>query len=156
MAQNIFYILMSCCFFYSCSLKNNTPSDQSIEEDSVMTTRHENEMVTNLSDTQLHNSEPPQESKITNPKFPLKNVFGTWTRDNDDLDGPDFRLDSESVYSISSKEYIPYIINYDTITIFEYHDGIVSKGIIKDATNDSLIIFWDTKDTNRYVRWKRD
>jgi hypothetical protein len=99
------------------------------------------------------NNEHPKQTKIINPKFNLKLLFGIWTYDPE---GPhaDFELTKKSFYVVDydGNGDMPYIINRDTITV--YYPDYVSVGIIKSVTKDTLKIDWDKNGIVNCVKWK--
>ncbi|PKH69103.1 hypothetical protein CXF59_02250 [Flavobacterium sp. ALD4] len=100
------------------------------------------------------NNEHPKQTKIINPKFNLKLLYGIWTYD---LEGPhaDFELTKKSFYVVDydGNGDMPYIINQDTITV--YYPDYVSVGIIKSVTKDTLKIDWDKNGIVNCVKWKQ-
>lgn len=100
----------------------------------------------------VENIERPAASEITNLKFPLSNLYGIWTYDPE---GPhaDFELNEKWFFVVDydGDGSMPYIIKRDSIIV--YYNDFISRGLIKEATGEILMIAWDGQEATRYVRW---
>jgi hypothetical protein len=139
----------------SCAKKESTKK-ANLEKSTIHKT--ENRIVETVSEKNtdiesVQNIEQPKQSKIINPKFDSKLLFGIWTYDPD---GPhaDFQLTKKSFYVVDydGNGDMPYLINQDTIKV--YYNDFISVGIIKNATKDTLKIDWDENGIINYVKWK--
>ncbi|MGL2987181.1 hypothetical protein ACSVH5_06255 [Flavobacterium sp. RSSA_27] len=139
----------------SCTKKESTKK-ANIEKSTIDKT--ENRIVETVSEKNtdienVQNIEQPKQSKIINPKFDSKLLFGIWTYDPE---GPhaDFQLTKKSFYVVDydGNGDMPYLINKDTIKV--YYKDFISVGIIKNATKDTLKIDWDENGITNYVKWK--
>ena len=139
----------------SCTKKESTKK-ANIEKSTIHKT--ENRIVETVSEKNtdiesVQNIEQPKQSKIINPKFDSKLLFGIWTYDPE---GPhaDFQLTKKSFYVVDydGNGDMPYLINKDTIKV--YYNDFISVGIIKNATKDTLKIDWDENGITNYVKWK--
>ena len=139
----------------SCTKKESTKK-ANIEKSTIDKT--ENRIVETVSEKNtdienVQNIEQPKQSKIINPKFDSKLLFGIWTYDPE---GPhaDFQLTKKSFYVVDydGNGDMHYLINKDTIKV--YYKDFISVGIIKNATKDTLKIDWDENGITNYVKWK--
>jgi hypothetical protein len=102
----------------------------------------------------------PDNSEIKNFKFSKDMLFNYWAHSDDGVFA--FRINKTGFYigAIGELSSIPYLIQNDTIEVFEYHGGPngmeTSKGVITKLTNDSLVISFFTGGSSigRYVKFK--
>ncbi len=95
-----------------------------------------------------------EKQKIINSSFPVKNLFGIWTKDPNGSHA-DFELTETSFYDadFDGNGYMPYEINDNKIKV-HYPDS-EKTGLIKKAKNDSLVIYWASGEYSTYVRWTK-
>ena len=94
-----------------------------------------------------------EKNDITNPAFPIENIFGIWTKDPTE-NTIDFELTEKSFFVLDQNGdgNLPYKIDGNKI-IVKYPKSLQS-GLIKKAKNDSLIIYWASGEYSIYKRWK--
>ncbi len=99
----------------------------------------------------------PAHSTITDPASPTELLFHPWAHE---ATNASYAMKFDKVLCRinygDSVVSVPYILKRDSIEIFEYHDGLTSKGIIRKLTEDSLIVSWETGDENNYVRYREE
>jgi hypothetical protein len=95
-----------------------------------------------------------EKQTIINSSFPVKNLFGIWTKDPN-RSHADFELTETSFYDtdFDGNGYMPYGINYNKINV-HYPDS-EKTGLIKKAANDSLVIYWASGEYSTYLRWTK-
>lgn len=144
----------------ACS--NGTTSDyqNDNQKDTILNTATESKILLNSKEIiqdeiERQDKRVPDSSKIIDPTYPMDYLFKSWAHETTD-EKPAFTVDKK-FFRINYRETtvnVPFIIQKDSIEIFEYHDGQTSRGVIEKLTVDSLIIRWTTGDRNEYVSYK--
>lgn len=97
----------------------------------------------------------PEFNSITNSKYDINKLFGTWLVNGDkNLEG--FRISNDEFYTFGfdGNRNMRYQINYDSIIIYKDNYYYQRKGVIKEIENNKLIILWNGNETTKYESWK--
>jgi|GEM_PF-4869446 len=128
------------CLFISCINKKPDPTSNNISQDTSS-----NNITNQTKPTH------PIKSEINDFKYSKELLFKKWMHDLNDNNYAFEFTDKSFLINYDRVISVPYIINHDSIEIFEYHDSETSKGKIIKLTSDSLVIKWITEDVNRYT-----
>ena len=139
----LFISIFICLLAISCAKDKKTQTTKAVTDSLPLKKSKEKSTV------KIANIKDP----VINPKFDLELLYGIWTVDNN---GPhaDFELTKKSFYVVDydGDGSMPYMINYDTITV-KYPD-YNNIGIIKKVVKDTLIINWNSGVDVTYFTWK--
>ena len=93
-----------------------------------------------------------RKTKIEKIAFPLENILGIWSQNQDDPHA-DFEITKShfELVDYDGNGEMQYEINDNKIKVYYPDSELV--GLIKKAENDSLTIYWSSGNCLTYTRW---
>lgn len=146
---------LTACSGSAISDESTDQHPDTIPETTTELIESENSEENNQATLNEQNYRFPEKSEINNPKYSTDFLLKSWAHTSKD-DEPAFTIDHEFFRIIYNDTIanVKYIVEKDSIEIFEYHHGHTSKGTISKLTTDSLVINWSTGDRGRYVKYE--